>query len=187
MHTIVSDASWVGYDATKIYNPTGGMGGDVPLSSTDNQPAEYIDASLVLSGWQSAAYQPSAGWRPVAPRSWMSPPQPKATLPISFSPGMKPVEMTLLSPGHWFVDFGTEIMAGLTMKVTGGKAGAKMDVKLSEELMCVGCKETHSGGGGPGAGKGCNTCDFNGTHKQLLCERPAVYRRSSSSLTVVLR
>lgn len=167
VHTITSDASWVGYDATAIYNPTGGMGGDVPLGSTDNQPAEYIDASLVLSGWQSAAYKPAAGWKAVATRTWMSPPQPKATLPIAFSPGMKPVEMTLLAPGHYFVDFGTEIMAGLTLKVTGGKAGSTIDIKLSEELMCVGCKG-RQGGGGPGAGKGCNTCDFNETHKEIL-------------------
>ena len=37
----------MGYDATEIYNPTGGMGGDVSLHSSDNQPAEYIDATKV--------------------------------------------------------------------------------------------------------------------------------------------
>jgi hypothetical protein len=82
--------------------------------------------------------------------------------------GVKPVEMTLLSPGHWFIDFGTEIMAGLKMTVTGGKAGAKLDVRLSEELMCKGCNETHAGGGGPNSGKGCNTCDYNETRKAIL-------------------
>ena len=153
VHTILSDSSWLGYDATKIYNPTGGMGGDVPGSSTDNQPAEYIDASLVLSGWQDPAFKPAAGWKPAAPRTWMSPPVAKETLPVGFTPGLvrlfshsshffsdsshfphlffssqKPVEMIELAPGHWFVDFGTEIMAGMTVKVTGGKAGSKMIV-----------------------------------------------------------
>jgi hypothetical protein len=86
LHTIVSDASWVGYDATPIYNPTGGMGGDVSLSSTDNQPAEYIDASRVLSGWQGSSFQAGNGWRAVASRTWMSPPVAKETLPIQFTP-----------------------------------------------------------------------------------------------------
>ena len=58
---------------------------------------------------------------------------------MSFNPGMKPLEMTQMAPGHWFVDFGTEIMAGLTLKVQGGKAGSLVNVKLSEELMCRGC------------------------------------------------
>jgi hypothetical protein len=114
VHTIVSDTTWVGYDATGIYNPTGGMGGDVPIGSSDNQPAEHINASKVIPGWQSASYKPAAavGWNAVAPRVWASPPQPKETLPINFETGRKPVEMTELSPGHWFVDFGSEIMAG---------------------------------------------------------------------------
>lgn len=88
LHTIVSDASWVGYDATVIYNPTGGTGGDVPLGSTDNQPKEYIDASRVLSGWQDASFIPKAGsgWQAVASRTWMSPPVAKETLPIQFTP-----------------------------------------------------------------------------------------------------
>eukprot|EP01052_Picozoa_sp_SAG31_P000583 SAG31_NODE_17_length_35773_cov_25.999271_8_plen_501_part_00 len=86
LHTIVSDTSWTGYDANAIYNPTGGMGGDVPLSSTDNQPAEYIDASRVLSGWQESSFKTEAGWQPVASRTWMSPPVAKETLPIDFTP-----------------------------------------------------------------------------------------------------
>jgi len=168
LHTIVSDASWVGYNANKIYNPTGGMGGDVGKASSDNQPAEYIDAAAVLPGWQSASYKPGAGWGPVVARTWVSPPAAKETLPISFNPGLKPVEMTLLAPGHWFVDFGTEIMAGLTVTVHGGKAGTQMNVKLSEELLCKGCAPTRTGGGGAGKGKGCNTCDFNETTKAIL-------------------
>lgn len=82
--------------------------------------------------------------------------------------GVKPVEMTLMSPGHWFVDFGTEMMAGLTVTVTGGKAGAQMNVRLSEELLCNGCNESHAGGGGPNTGKGCNTCNYNDTRKAIL-------------------
>ena len=79
---------------------------------------------------------------------------------------MKPASITLLAPGHWFVDFGTEVMAGLSATVSGGKAGAKMNVKLSEELLCKGCTPKPSGG--PGPGKGCNTCDFNMTTKAIL-------------------
>lgn len=86
LHIIVSDASWKGYDATAIYNPTGGMGGDVPLSSTDNQPAEYIDASRILSGWQDSSFKVDASWHPVASRVWISPPVAKETLPIKFTP-----------------------------------------------------------------------------------------------------
>ena len=82
--------------------------------------------------------------------------------------GVKPVEMTLMSPGHWFIDFGTEIMAGITLTVTGGKVGTKMDVRLSEELMCNGCNESHAGRGGPNSGKGCNTCNYNDTRKAIL-------------------
>ena len=73
-----------------------------------------------------------------------------------------------MSPGHWFVDFGTEMMAGLTVTVTGGKAGAQMNVRLSEELLCNGCNESHAGGGGANTGKGCNTCNYNDTRKAIL-------------------
>jgi hypothetical protein len=116
-HTIVSDGSWVGYDATPIYNPTGGMGGDVSVRSSDNQPAEFINGALVLPGWQSTPYTPTAaaGWFVVASRSWAVPPLPKETLPIAFAAGRKPVEMTEQSPGHWFFDFGSEIMVGVTL------------------------------------------------------------------------
>ena len=86
LHAIVSDASWVGYDATPIYNPTGGMGGDVPLQSTDNQPAEYINAARVLSGWQDSSFKAGSGWQAVASRTWMSPPVAKETLPIQYTP-----------------------------------------------------------------------------------------------------
>ena len=111
----------------------------------------------MLADWQTSGYQPGPGWGGTAPRLWQSTPQPKSTLPISFSPGVKPVLMEQLSPGHWFVDFGTEMMAGLTLKVTGGKAGAKITVRLSEELLCSGC-----------SAKGCNTCDANTTTKAIL-------------------
>jgi hypothetical protein len=170
LHVIVSDTSWLGFHANKIYNPTGGMGGDVSLSSSDNQPAEHINAAEVLPGWQETSYKPgpNSGWAPVSERTWVSTPQPKETLPISFLPGLKPTELTLLGPGHWFVDFGTEIMAGLTMTVTGGKAGTQLDIKLSEELLCKGCANGRAGHGGPGAGKGCNVCDFNETTKAVL-------------------
>lgn len=159
LHTIASDASWLGFDATPIYAPSGGMGGDVSQSSTDNQPAENIDASLMdaVAGWQSGSFTPGAGWAPSAPRTYTSPPQPKMTLPVSFIPRLKPVEVTMLAAGHWFVDFGTEIMAGLTMNVIGGTKGVKMNIKLSEELLCKGCTSAK-----------CNTCNYNDTTKAVL-------------------
>lgn len=120
VHTIASDASWQAFDATGIYNPLGGMGGDVPLDSSDNQPAENIDATAMaaVAGWtQGAPFTP--GWTSAAPRVWLAAPQPKQTLPIQFSAGRQPIELTLLGPGHWFVDFGTVQMAGLTATISG--------------------------------------------------------------------
>ena len=76
--------------------------------------------------------------------------------------------MTLLGTGHWFVDFHTEMMAGLTVAVANGQAGTKVNIKLSEELLCKGCAGGGSGHGGAGRGKGCNTCDFNMTYNSIL-------------------
>jgi hypothetical protein len=42
--------------------------------------------------------------------------------------------------------------------VKGGKAGTTVEVRLSEELVCQGCA----------SGKGCNTCNFANTTKQIL-------------------
>ena len=140
-HVIVSDDSWQTFDATGVYNPVQCLGKAKHTCTTGGaypQPREYIDAAAMaaVDGWQGAGFVPGDGW--VAAQvhsSFKTAPLPKSTEPIAFTPGLKPVQLVQLSPGHWFFDFGSEIMAGLRLRVTGGVAGQKLDITQGEETV----------------------------------------------------
>lgn len=65
-----------------------------------------------------------------------TPVTPKPTAPLHISEGVQPTQVTQLSSGHWFFDFGTELMAGLRLEVPGGAAadGWVLQMVLGEEL-----------------------------------------------------
>jgi len=124
---IATNSSWSTYNADKIYNPTSTTGGAYKA------PREYIDANAVQAGWTMAGFLPGNGWSPAkAQASFGTAMVAKQTLPLSVS--YVTPNVTAVSPGVWFIDFGTEVMAGLSITVTNGAKGQQLDLQLGEEL-----------------------------------------------------
>ena len=101
LHTIASDSSWLVYNATDIYNPTGDLGGDV--TGSDIQPREYIDATAfaAVTGWHATApFTPAGGgWVNASTHALDAPPPPKQSLPIAFTSGAKPALLIQIGAG----------------------------------------------------------------------------------------
>ena len=94
VHVVRSDETWLAYNATGVYNPMGDLGGDV--TGTDRQPREYINGTeaAMVTGWKDLQFRPGAGWAPAVTRPpLLRPPVAKATLPIDFTPGLRPTQL----------------------------------------------------------------------------------------------
>lgn len=80
-----------------------------------------------------AGFLPGNGWSPAkAQASFGTAMVAKQTLPLSVT--YVTPNVTAVSPGVWFIDFGTEVMAGLSITVTNGAKGQQLDLQLGEEL-----------------------------------------------------
>ena len=126
---VPTNASWLSFSADGVYNPTQTTGGAY------HQPREYIDADKVQAGWQTVGFKAGSGWAPatVQPRHSPGTLTAKSTLPLSVR--YVRANVTQLAPDHWFIDFGTEVMAGVHLETTGGAPASQLDLRLGEELI----------------------------------------------------
>lgn len=109
----MSSLSWSAFDATAYVQPSGSTGGAYA------QPLENYIAKLSPGNWTLPAYTPSAGWTAAESMPAFQPlPQLKSTPPLEVA-AVVPQSVQRVSAGHWFVDFGSEVMAGLRVHVDG--------------------------------------------------------------------
>jgi hypothetical protein len=81
------------------------------------QPAENFDGRAEPVGWRAPGFVKGPGWTPalVQPGWGDVPLQARSTRPIAIAEGLVPALVTVLGPGHLFVDFGREIQGGLSI------------------------------------------------------------------------
>lgn len=106
-----NSGDWLAFNATDYFNPYSST------ASAYQQPREYMDARRNPLGWRTASFVPSASWLPAKAQLPFNPaPRPKTTLPLTIE-WVSPPVLRRLSPGRWFFDFQTELMAGLALTV----------------------------------------------------------------------
>lgn len=123
VYEIGTQPSWKGLDATAYFNPS------ESTASAYSQPVENILARydtpgskrlekkyFTPVGWLEASYDDST-WEQSIPSQLASIiPSPKSHLPIEVTTGIVP-KLTKITNTTWFVDFETEIMAGICLEV----------------------------------------------------------------------
>ena len=136
--TSSTDGHWLTLDATAAFNPT-----DFTSSQYD-APQEWQLSGLMPRGWTAAGFiaaQPT--WQPPASRKGTVPSlaaeslRLKPTLPLVLTSGVRPTAVRKFNATAYFLDFGHELMGGLTLLLpaTTFPIGSKVRVTLGEELM----------------------------------------------------
>ena len=135
--TSSTEGHWLTFDATAAFNPTDNTGGY-------HAPQEWQLSGLMPHGWTAAGFvaaQPA--WQPPASRKGTVPSlaaeslRVKPTLPLVLTSGVKPAVARKLNATAYFVDFGHELMGGLTLRLPAAAfpTGSKVRVTLGEELV----------------------------------------------------
>jgi hypothetical protein len=63
-------------------------------------------------------------------------PLPKTTLPLAIDEAV-PVALTWVQPGKYFFDFGSELMAGLSLTVDGVRTESNDHCRNNSPLLCA--------------------------------------------------
>jgi len=130
------DGQWLSYDATKAFNPKGETG-------RYGAPQEWAISGLMPYGWKFPGFVPSnsqPSWRPAATRVGLTPgllqTRAKSTLPLQYIPNVRPVSVQRVDKSRYIIDFGTEMMGGLTLHLPEKSfpANTVFKVILGEEL-----------------------------------------------------
>ncbi|CAK0810812.1 unnamed protein product [Prorocentrum cordatum] len=131
-----TDSTWLALNADPLFNPI--VSSSYPLNNQG--PQENIDARRSPSGdgcmtcWRLAGFVPTAAWERAKERDAYSPAlSAKIAQPVRVTTGFKPASIIQVGPGHWFFDFGTELMGGIELEWTGGTAS--LNIRASEELV----------------------------------------------------
>ena len=129
---IRTNSAWRAFDATKAFGPGQSEG---PNSVCYTAPQENIDARLMPHGWEKATYIETPEWQSAVAKTWPVVPTPKRSLPLSLQEGVRPKKILQeIDTGRVVADFGTNLMGGLRLEITGLAAGAKVQVTMSEEM-----------------------------------------------------
>ena len=126
-----TNATWRVFDATKAFGPGQSEG---PNSVCYTAPQENIDARLMPQGWEESSYIETSQWQNAFTKVWPVVPSPKRTLPLTLEEGVHPENILQVEDGRVFADFGSNLMGGLRLEITGLSTGARVQVTMSEEL-----------------------------------------------------
>lgn len=111
--TYTDTDNWRIFDATAMFNPTSST------ASAYTQPLEYIDSRLNPVGWRLPDYTPTSAWVPPQAQPVFSPPPAaKTTQPLEIF-WVEPASLKQVGNGLWIADFGSELMGGIVVNVTG--------------------------------------------------------------------
>lgn len=124
--TFGTDGSWRALNADPFYNM-----GPKFFWYYEAGP-EHLDGRRWPEGWLSADFDDS-GWQPVRVMDRYTDRLFAQPLRNVLMEEVKPVRMHKKGDGHYFFDFGKEIVAFVRLAVTG-KGGEQVEVRLGEEL-----------------------------------------------------
>ena len=129
-----TDQSWASYDARRVF-----VAG---IPDTCGRPNEDIDADEVaaVEGWKLPTFIASDKWRPAAGRTWPARVQAKRTHALQVTENIAPQSVVQTSPGRWLIDMGSELMAGVQLRISALQRAQMGDathvqVTLSEQLL----------------------------------------------------
>lgn len=98
---------------------------------------ENYVAALEPVGWRSPSFNASApAWTSVVTLgAFAAPLVARPTLPIRIADGLQPPVLVPVSPTHYFIDLGREIQGGLRVTFLNATSGARVALRLGEEVV----------------------------------------------------
>ena len=116
---LATNSSWMTFEATAYFGPS------TSTSGSYDQPRENINGGLEQSGWATPAFVVGKAWvnGVVHAQAVSSTIVAKSTDALMIESGVKPAVVRSVTKNSHFIDFGSEMMGGVTLAVKVSAAG----------------------------------------------------------------